>query len=200
MADSKKSKECIYKIQVLGDWSVGKSCFIMKYTNNTFSDTHLTTIGIEFKYKDVKLDNGKIVKIQIWDTAGQERYRSITKNCIKRANGIILIYDITNKETFEGITNWVKQIKEEVSSKVCVALVGNKIDLSEKRQVSEEEGRELSEEIKYPFYEVSAKEGTNINECFDNLVKQVAENFKNSSKSKKKLKKKNTSNDNSECC
>ena len=165
-------KESIYKILLLGDWSVGKTCFLMRYTENTFTEIHLSTIGIDYKLKNLTLDNGDVIKVQIWDTAGQERYKSITKSYIKGANGLILMYDVTNPKSFEGIQNWVKQIKDQAPSKMCVSLVANKID-SEERKVTTEEGEKLSKAIDYPFYEVSAKEGVNVNECFDNLIKQI---------------------------
>ena len=176
MSEGKNKKEILYKILLLGDWSVGKTCFLMRYTENTFNDKHLSTIGVDFKLKIIKLDNGEEIKIQIWDTAGQDRYRTITKSYIRGAHGIILIYDVTSRKSFEGIQSWVKQIKDQVSSKVCVALVANKID-KEKREVSPEEGIKLGKEIDYPFYESSAKEGKNINECFDNLIKQIYLNY-----------------------
>ena len=180
MAESKGKKEVLYKILLLGDWSVGKTCFLMRYTEKTFTEMHLSTVGIDYKLKNVTLENGETIKIQIWDTAGQERYKTITKSYIKGANGIILIYDITNKNSFEGIKNWIRQVKEVVSSRVCVALVGNKIDMKDNREISKEDGQKLSEEMKYPFYEASAKDGININECFDDLIKRIVKNYENS--------------------
>ena len=180
MAESKGKKEVLYKILLLGDWSVGKTCFLMRYTEKTFTEMHLSTVGIDYKLKNVTLENGETIKIQIWDTAGQERYKTITKSYIKGANGIILIYDITNKNSFEGIKNWIRQVKEIVSSRVCVALVGNKIDMKDNREISKEDGKKLSEEMKYPFYEASAKDGININECFDDLIKRIVKNYENS--------------------
>ena len=189
-------KEIIYKILLLGDWSVGKTCFLMRYTENTFTEIHLSTIGIDYKLKNVTLENGDQIKVQIWDTAGQERYKSITKSYIKGANGIILIYDVTSRKSFEGIQNWVKQIKDQAPSKMCITLVANKIDAKE-RVVTTEEGTKLGTEIDYPFYEVSAKDGINVNECFDNLIKMIysnnmktANNNSNRLHNKKKKKKK----------
>ena len=129
-------KDALYKILLLGDWSVGKTCFLMRYTENTFTEIHLSTVGIDYKLKNVTLDNDRVVKTQIWDTAGQERYKTITKSYIKGANGIILIYDVTNNNSFEGIKNWIKQIKDTVNSRVCVALVANKIDKENERVIS----------------------------------------------------------------
>jgi small GTP-binding protein len=173
----KKQKELLYKILLLGDSSVGKTCFLMRYSDNTFQEIHMSTIGLDYKLKSVQLDDGNIVKIQIWDTAGQDRFRSITKNYYKGAHGIILIYDITSRKTYENIKNWVTQIKEEVSDKVNIILVGNKIDDEKNRKVSTEEGEKMAKEIGFDFYETSAKTGINIDSTFNDLVKKTVESF-----------------------
>ena len=178
MSHKNNVKEAMYKILLLGDWSVGKTCFLMRYTENTFTDIHLSTVGIDYKLKNVKLENGEKIKIQIWDTAGQDRYKSITKSYVRGANGIILIYDVSKRKTFEGIENWVKQIKEQVSSRVVVGLVANKIDV-EVRDVTTEEGKKLGKNLNYPYYESSAKEGINVNECFEDIIKKIVENYSN---------------------
>ena len=200
MSEKKYKKDILYKILLLGDWSVGKTCFLMRYTDNTFTDIHLSTVGIDYKLKSIALDNGENIKVQIWDTAGQDRYKSITKSYIKGANGIILIYDVTKRKTFEGIQNWVKQIKEQVSSRVCVALVANKIDEKDKREVTEQEGIRLGKDIGYPFYESSAKDGINIDECFDNLIKQIIINYSDMSENNSAKLEDNKKNDSKGCC
>ena len=149
----------------------------MRYTDNTFQEIHMSTIGLDYKLKNVQLDDGKMVKIQIWDTAGQDRFRSITKNYFKGAHGIVLLYDITDKGTFESVRNWIKQIKEEVDDNVCIILVGNKIDLEDKRQVTKEEGENMAEEYGLMHFECSAKTGENIHESFNELLKKTVENF-----------------------
>ena len=169
--------ESVYKVLLLGDSSVGKTCFLMKYTDEAFQETHMATIGLDYRLKSMKLKNGKTVKIQIWDTAGQDRFRSITKNYYKGSHGIILIYDITNPITFENITHWVSQVREEASKNVVIYLIGNKIDLEEERKVSTEEGEKLAEKLGLPFNETSALEGTNINETFDDIVERIDKAF-----------------------
>ena len=173
----KKQKELLYKILLLGDSSVGKTCFLMRYADNTFQEIHMTTIGLDYKLKNVQLDDGKIVKIQIWDTAGQDRFRSITKNYYKGAHGIILIYDVTSRKTFENVQNWITQIKEEVSDKVNIILVGNKIDDEKNRKVTTEEGKQMADSCKLEFFETSAKSGVGIDSTFNELVKKTVETY-----------------------
>ena len=170
-------KEFMYKILLLGDSSVGKTCILTRYSENTFQEDHLATIGLDFKQKIVNLDNGKTVKVQIWDTAGQDRFKSITKNYYKGAHGIILIYDVTTRKTFDNVRKWIDTIKEEVSDKVNVILVGNKIDNNDNRKVTTEEGQEIANEYKLPFYETSAKTGDNINKAFNDLITRVVDVF-----------------------
>ena len=167
-----------YKILLLGDTAVGKTCFLKRYTDDTFQDAYLSTIGFDYKYKIVTLENGKKVKLQLWDTAGQERFRTIAKSYYKGAQGIILMYDVTSQRTFDNIRKWLTQIKEEASSKVCIILIANKID-SDQRVVSKEDGESLAQSFKLPFFESSAKENINVNEAFKQLVEEISGKFEN---------------------
>ena len=193
MTDQSENKELLYKILLLGDSSVGKTCFLMRYTDNTYQEIHMSTIGIDNKFKDVELEDGKKVKIQIWDTAGQDRFRSITRNYYKGANGIVLIFDVTNKKSYENVKNWVKQIKEEVSSRVTIILVANKIDDVNHRIVTKEEGEKIANECGLMFFECSAKTGENIEHAFNELVKKTVENYSKVGQGGEKLKKKKNS-------
>ena len=172
-----EKKEILYKILLLGDSSVGKSCLLKRYTDNTFLDIHISTIGLDYKLKEVKLKDGKTVKVQIWDTAGQDRFRAITKNYYKGAQGIALIYDITNQITFENVRKWIDQIKEEVSEKVPIILVGNKIDIADRRVIKKEDGESMAKEYGLLFSECSAKTGENIDSTFNQLVEKTVENY-----------------------
>ena len=187
-----KSREFLYKILLLGDTSVGKTCFLMRYTDNTFQEIHLSTIGLDYKLKNVQLEDGKFVKIQIWDTAGQDRFRSITKNYYKGAHGIILLYDITDRRSFDNVKTWIEQIREEVGDKVSIILVGNKIDEVDGRKVKTEEGEKVANEIGLSFFECSAKTGENIDMIFNEMVKKTVEaNTKLEGKGNKLTSKKN---------
>ena len=177
-------KEIKYKILVLGDQAVGKTCFLLKYTNDSFNEMNLSTVGVEVYPKEVTLENGKKVLAQIWDTAGQERFRSICKNYYKGAQGIILMFEVINKESFKNVKSWLDLLKNEVSEKVSIILVGNKIDLENKREVSKEEGEEMAKKYGLSYFETSAKTGDNIQNCCYFLIKKVDEVYSKENESK----------------
>jgi len=171
-------EEIVYKVLLLGDSSVGKTCFLLRYCDKSFQDVHLSTIGLDYRLKSMTLKNNKNIKLQIWDTAGQDRFRAITKNYYKGANGIILIYDVTNMQTYENVKNWISQIKEEASPNVIIYLVGNKIDVpDEQRLIKAEDGQKIADEFNLPFKEASAKDGTNVNEIFQELLEEIDEKY-----------------------
>jgi small GTP-binding protein len=175
-----ESTDFAFKILLLGDSSVGKTCFLKRYTDNTFQDAYLSTIGFDFKFKFVQLESGKTVKVQLWDTAGQERFRTIAKSYYKGAHGIILIYDVTNRKTFDNIRKWLNQIKDEASTKISIILVANKIDCEDDiRTVTKEEGEELAKSAGLPIFEASAKDSINVNESFQFLIEKIDENITN---------------------
>ena len=183
MSETNK-KEIKYKILVLGDQAVGKTCFLLKYTNDSFNEMNLSTVGVEVYPKEVTLENGKKVLAQIWDTAGQERFRSICKNYYKGAQGIILMFEVINKESFKNVKSWLDLLKNEVSEKVSIILVGNKIDLENKREVSKEEGEEMAKKYGLSYFETSAKTGDNIQNCCYFLIKKVDEVYSKENESK----------------
>ena len=163
----------LYKILLLGDSSVGKSCLLLRYCDDSFQDIHLATIGLDFRLKTINLENNKKIKAQIWDTAGQDRFRAITKNYYRGANGILLIFDITDRSSFEHIRNWIEQIKEEAPEQIIIYLVGNKIDNENNRVVTNEEAKKLAEEFKLKYYETSAKNSINVDTTFLDLIKEI---------------------------
>ena len=190
--------DLVYKILLLGDSEVGKSCFLMRYADNVFVDNYITTIGLDYKLKYIQLDSGEIIKVQLWDTAGQDRYRTIAKNYYKGSHGILLLYDVTKTNSFENIREWIRDIREEVYEKAIIFLIGNKIDKKEDRKIQTEQGAKLAEEFNLPFFEASAKSGENVDEIFKALYKKISEVYielqkekgtKLSSNKKKKKKK-----------
>ena len=163
------------KLITLGDSHVGKSSLIIKYIDNKFSNVYMSTIGFDLKHKQINLKDGTEAKIMIYDTAGQERFKSLAANYIKKANGILLVYDIADHSTFENIGMWMESITEEKGDKLPIVLVGNKADLEDERQVSHKEGKDLAENKGFHFYETSCKNGANVTECFLDLAELVYE-------------------------
>eukprot|EP00519_Triparma_laevis_P006427 CAMPEP_0182503564 /NCGR_PEP_ID=MMETSP1321-20130603/15554_1 /TAXON_ID=91990 /ORGANISM="Bolidomonas sp., Strain RCC1657" /LENGTH=175 /DNA_ID=CAMNT_0024708755 /DNA_START=256 /DNA_END=780 /DNA_ORIENTATION=- len=165
MSDDPSVYDMHIKLLMLGDTGVGKTCLLLRYAYDSFSPTFITTIGIDFKIKHILLD-GLRVKLQIWDTAGQERFRTITVSYFKGAHGIILCYDVTDRDTFENVRHWIEQIKKYGEKLVRIIMVGNKCDKDELRMVQTSEGFQLASELNVPFFETSAKGNVNVEEAF----------------------------------
>ena len=168
-----------FKLLIIGEATVGKTCLLLRYADDSFTQNHITTIGIDFKTKFININNS-VIKLQIWDTAGQERFRTITKSYYKDANGIILTYDISNSDSLKNIQNWMKLIEQNAEDGVCKILVGNKCDL-ENRVIQKEEGEKIAQDFGMKFFETSAKSDINVEEAFNCLVTMILEkNQKNS--------------------
>ena len=164
----------LFRYIIVGDMAVGKSCLLLQFTDNKFRHQHELTIGVEFGGKTIQVGN-KAVKIQIWDTAGQEAFQAITRTYYKGAIGALLVYDITRRDTFTHITKWLEEIKTHGSKSVCIILIGNKNDLTDKRAVSYEEGEALAKENNLMFLETSAKTAHNVAEAFNISAKSILE-------------------------
>ena len=171
LSEESKNEETI-KIIILGDSKVGKTSFIIRFTKNKFDETYLATIGVDYKDRIINIEN-KLYKLMYYDTAGEEKYKSIPKNYIKNMQGIILMYDITNKLSFDSIIDWISDVKEIKGENFPMILVGNKIDLNESREVTEEMGYELAEKNQIEFFETSNKDGTNIQEAGLEIVYKI---------------------------
>ena len=167
----------LLKYIIIGDSSVGKSNILLRYYQDIFNDEYQTTIGVEFGAKNIELDK-KIYRIQIWDTAGQENFRSITRAYYKNSVCAFVVYDISNKESFNNAQTWIEDCKSQSPKTVFLVLVGNKCDLESNRQVTYDEGMELANNYKMLFYETSAKTGKNINEIFNKSVESIAEKIR----------------------
>ncbi|KAK8803215.1 hypothetical protein WA158_000909 [Blastocystis sp. Blastoise] len=162
------------KLLIIGDSAVGKTCILMQYACHAFFRTYITTIGIDFKIKTINVE-GKNIKLQIWDTAGQERFRTITTSYFRGAEAVMLVYSVTNRESFNSVTNWMQQIYQHADPEIAILLVGNKIDLEKDRVISSEEGSNLAVHYNIPFVETSAQNGSNIDYAFYTLTKNAVD-------------------------
>ena len=167
-------KDIKLKLLIIGDSNVGKTSILLNYTDNYFPESHLATIGVEYKVKEIKTNKYNIA-LQIWDTAGQERFRSITKSFFRNTNGILFVYDITNRKSFQSVKDWIKD-SELHDSGFEKILVGNKIDLKEKREVNTDELTEYGIKKKIDIIETSAKERINIDEAFQKIIDLILSN------------------------
>nr|XP_035937047.1 ras-related protein Rab-8B isoform X1 [Halichoerus grypus] len=195
-----KTYDYLFKLLLIGDSGVGKTCLLFRFSEDAFNTTFISTIGswvswlqtgfrqrhrqemggeetrrhqgIDFKIRTIELD-GKKIKLQIWDTAGQERFRTITTAYYRGAMGIMLVYDITNEKSFDNIKNWIRNIEEHASSDVERMILGNKCDMNDKRQVSKERGEKLAIDYGIKFLETSAKSSTNVEEAFFTLARDI---------------------------
>jgi len=162
----------LIKLLLIGDSGVGKSCLLLRFSDDSFTPSFITTIGIDFKIRTVELE-GKRIKLQIWDTAGQERFRTITTAYYRGAMGILLVYDVTDEKSFANIRNWIRNIEQHASESVNKMLIGNKCDMSDKRVVDSERGKALADEYGIKFLETSAKSSINVEDAFITLAKDI---------------------------
>ncbi|KAF6132403.1 RAB15, member RAS oncogene family [Phyllostomus discolor] len=167
-----KQYDVLFRLLLIGDSGVGKTCLLCRFTDNEFHSSHISTIGVDFKMKTIEVDGIK-VRIQIWDTAGQERYQTITKQYYRRAQGIFLVYDISSERSYQHIMKWVSDVDEYAPEGVQKILIGNKADEEQKRQVGREQGQQLAKEYGMDFYETSACTNLNIKESFTRLTELV---------------------------
>lgn len=187
--------ESLFKILIVGDINTGKTAILDQFTNGHFDHTYISTIGIDFNVKIVALDKDTKVKLQIWDTCGQERFRALTRSYYRNAQAIIIVYDITSRESFEKSKVWIKEVDHYVDKSVLVVLVGNKTDLYPKRKVEYFEGHKLAEEHFLNFFEVSAKYDNNIETLFGFIADKLYTKLKiKKNKDKLLLEKKNKRN------
>ena len=176
------------KLLIIGDSRVGKTSLLLNYVEKIFPEAHISTLGVEYKEKEIIKDN-YLIRLQIWDTAGEERFRSITKSIYRNANGILFVCDITNRESFKNIKNWIKDA-DNVDKDIKGIIIGNKIDLDNERVVSVEDLEEIGKKYNMPFIEASAKTGMNVNKCFEVLIDELFKN-KNADEIKEEYLRKN---------
>jgi len=169
---AKKTYDLLFKLLLIGDSGVGKTCILFRFSDDAFNTTFISTIGIDFKIKTIEL-KGKKIKLQIWDTAGQERFHTITTSYYRGAMGIMLVYDITNSKSFENIAKWLRNIDEHANEDVEKMILGNKCDMDENRAVPKDRGEAIAREHGIKFMETSAKNNINIERAFQELAEAI---------------------------
>ena len=162
----------LFKILLVGNSSVGKSSLFLRFVDDVWNDVFVPTIGVDFKIKTLKI-NEQNVKLQIWDTAGQERFRTIISSYYKGAQGILLVFDLTEKESFESLNNWLIEIEKNANKNVIKLLIGNKNDLEDKRVVSYNEAKDFADSNGLKYVETSAKTNNNVTEAFSEIGKEL---------------------------
>ena len=194
---SNKNYDYLFKILTVGEFNVGKTSLILRFINDTFIETYMPTIGVDFFYKILDIEN-KIIAAQIWDFYSSEQFKRLPLGYYRNVLGIIIAYDITEIKSFEKLKNWINDIKMYAHKKVRLVLVGNKCDLSNRR-ITEEEGKKLADELDAKFFETSAKTGYNVNEAYNFLIRDIFDNYKDFEKNKIEIKNVNVINKKKGC-
>ena len=171
--DYKNMKIFEYKIILVGDPGVGKTSIMAKFVTNEFRSVYTSTIGVEFKLKDIYLNNNTCARMKIWDTCGQEKFRAITRQYFKNSNGVFLVFDLTKKETIKKLIMWMKDINDNISNDFITFLIGNKIDVKDRDITISEEAKQFANEKKINYYEVSAKTGSGVYNIFEKMANKL---------------------------
>ncbi len=172
IAQTDQTYDMLFKVLLVGNTSVGKSSLFLRFVDKIWNDAFVPTIGVDFKIKTLNINN-KNIKLQIWDTAGQERFRTIISSYYRGAHGILLIFDVTETESFESLKNWLIEIEKNTNKNVIKLLIGNKCDLDEKRVISFDKGKDFAEQYNMKYIETSAKTDLNVTEAFGLIGKEL---------------------------
>jgi len=177
MSGTEVDYDFLFKILIVGESGVGKSCLLLRFADDTFTESFISTIGVDFKIKRITMNdkngNPKTLKLQIWDTAGQDRFRTITTSYYRGAHGILLTYDVTDPNSFLKIRSWLEEIKEHAPEHTVVMLIGNKADKTDKRAVEQKEAQSLADKLNLKYLETSAKTGTGVSDVFMTLTEEM---------------------------
>ena len=166
--NSEQEAQIVLKLLLLGDSSVGKTSILLKYISNKFDESSISTVGVDYMDKIIDYNKFKI-RLQIWDTSGEEKFRTITKNFYRNADGLLVVFDLTKKESYDHIRIWINEAKEN-NDKLKTLLIGNKLDLKDERIVAIDVAKQFAEKNNLKYIETSAKDGTNINESFQTII------------------------------
>jgi Ras-related protein Rab-8A len=176
-----------YKVLLLGNSYVGKTCILLRFSEDIFKENYDVTIGLNYRIKSMTVENNPI-KMQIWDTSGEEKFKAIAKNFYRGAHGVLLVYDICQKNSFLDVKSWIEQIIENADNDdIVMILCGNKCDNEKERKISKEEGENLAKNYGIPFFECSAKNNFNINEIFETMAQKIYTKVGNRQSSSVKL-------------
>ena len=192
MSNSNQEYDYLFKLLLIGNSSVGKSSLLYRFVDNSWDENFVPTIGVDFvriyinniyiqKLKTLEI-NGKKVKLQIWDTAGQERFKNITASYYRGGHGVLVVYDITDRESFTNLNSWLIEIEKNANKNVFKLLIGNKSDLEPQRQVQFDEGKAFAESNGMKFIETSAKTDQKVKEAFETLTKEIIKDNLNRNK------------------
>jgi len=162
----------LFKLLLIGDSGVGKSCLLLRFADDTYTQSYISTIGVDFKIRTIELE-GKTVKLQIWDTAGQERYRSVTRSYYRGAAGALIVYDITNRDSYNHLINWLADARTLARADISIITVGNKVDQKDKRAVTFLEASRCAQENDILFLETSALTGEGVEEVFIKVARMI---------------------------
>jgi Ras-related protein Rab-1A len=171
-SDMNQEYDYLFKLLLIGDSGVGKSSLLLRFADDVFSDCYISTIGVDFKIRTVRVGE-KTVKLQIWDTAGQERFRTLTTAYYRSAHGVILIYDVNDKESFLHLDDWMGEVGKNSCETINLMLVGNKCDVVGRRQVDYQIAKSFAEDINVSFIETSAKDRTNVDKVFITMAEEL---------------------------
>lgn len=162
----------LFKLVFIGDSGVGKSALLLRFADNTYTESYTTTIGVDFKTRTLECDRKKI-KLQIWDTSGQERFRTITSSYYRGSHGIVVVYDVTNEESFNNVKHWFQEVDKYAMDNVNKLLVGNKCDQSSEKVVPYDEAKELADSLGVQYMETSAKNAHNVEQAFGTIAQDI---------------------------
>lgn len=171
----KHDYDYLFKLVLIGDSGVGKSSLLLRFADDNFTDSYISTIGVDFRFRTITIDK-KTVKLQIWDTAGQERFRTITSAYYRGADGIIMVYDVTNLDSFDHVEEWLSEVDRYANDNTSKLLVGNKADKVDEKQVTEEKAQRFAEKLGISFLETSAKTATNVEAAFHTMAEELIKN------------------------
>jgi len=162
---AKRDYDYLFKLVLIGDSGVGKSCLLLRFADDAFTESYISTIGVDFRFRTVKIDQ-KTVKLQIWDTAGQERFRTITSAYYRGADGIIMVYDVTKQDSFDHVNDWLREVNRYATEETCKLLVGNKCDKVKEKKISFDDAKAFADSLNIPLLETSAKNADNVEKAF----------------------------------